>query len=138
MSLERNELYTIRDYMPEDKNFILATWLRGLRYGNPWFNSIDSKAYFDSYHALLTALITKPGISVKIACLRDDAEVILGYAVYQGTRADWLFVKKAWRGIGIAKSLMPNNITVVSHITDVGRGILRKYPHIIFNPFSIT
>lgn len=136
--LERNELVAVRDFLPDDKNFILSTWLKGLRYGNDWFEAIESKTYFEFYRNVLEAILSNPNISVKVACLKEDKEVILGYSVYSGNRLDWVFVKKAWRGIGISKSIVPESITIVSHLTNVGKSILRKRPTIKFNPFALN
>ena len=136
--MNKNDLVAVRDFQPNDKNFILATWLRGLKYGNDWFNAIDPGIYFVVYQAAIERLLGNPNISVKVACLKEDPEVVLGYAVYSGARLDWVFVKKAWRGVGIAKGLVPTGITCVSHLTTVGRSILKKREGIIFNPFSIN
>lgn len=138
MSIDRTALVATRNMVPEDHNFILATWLRGLRYGNDWFALIDKDAYFKTYHTVIETMLVNPDITVRLACLKDDQDVILGYSVYNKTRLDFVFVKKAWRGIGIAKSLLPPTVETVSHLTDVGRSILRKYPNIRFNPFDLT
>lgn len=137
MTLLKKDLIATRDFNENDKSFIMATWLRGLRYGNDWFLAIDSTAYFKTYHRVLEQILSSPNETIKIACLKDDPDVILGYCVFKRERLDWLFVKKAWRGIGIAKQLIPSDIKVVTHITTVGRSILNKSPHIIFNPFSL-
>lgn len=134
--MDRNSLVSIRDATASDKNFIFATWLRGLRYGNDWFALIEPTAYYASYNNFIHGLLTKPGTVVKVACLLDDPDVVLGYAVYEGPVLHWVFVKKAWRGIGLAKSLVPNNTKVVSHLTVLGRNILKKHPQVQFNPFS--
>ncbi len=136
--LQKNDLVTLRDFQPADKNFILSTWLKGLRYGNDWFEAIESKIYFEFYHNVIEIILSRPDTVVKVACLKDDPEVILGYSVYAGNRLDWIFVKKAWRSIGIAKSLVPESITIVSHLTTVGKSILRKRPGVLFNPFSLN
>jgi hypothetical protein len=49
----------------------------------------------------------------------------------------WIFVKKAWRNNGLAKSLIPNNITKVTHLTTVGKALLGKLPGAIFDPFDL-
>jgi GNAT superfamily N-acetyltransferase len=121
----------------EDRNFILATWLKGLRYGNDWFQAIDSNVYFAVYQKVILAILADPRVTVNVACLKDDPEVILGYSVHSGNRLDWLFVKKSWRCIGIGKSLIPEGITLVSHLTSVGRSISRRR-NWVFNPFSIS
>ena len=136
--LDKNDLVMIRDAIPEDKNFIFATWLKGLRFGNDWYGLIDSKVYFRVYHDLIEVLLAKPNTTVKVACLKEDPRVLLGYSVYSSTRLDWVHLKKAWRGIGLAKDLVPNNIASVSHLTSVGRSILKKYDKVIFDPFTFT
>lgn len=126
----------------EDKNFIMATWLKGLRHGNDWYSLIDQKAYFEVYPKVIESILASSYTEVRIACLRSDPEVILGYIVVDGkdpaqpTRAHWIFVKKAWRGIGIARLLTPTTITTVTHLTKTGLGLMKKHQHLIFNPFN--
>lgn len=136
-TIDKNSLIAIRDGAPKDREFIFATWLRGLRFGNDWFTLIDAKIYFSIYHRVIEALLASPHVSIKVACLKDDPDVILGYSVSRGTKLDWVFVKKAWRKVGIAKSLMPPIITYVTHVTKVGKSILQKYPKVSFNPFIL-
>lgn len=136
--LNKNELVTVRDYKPEDKNFIMSTWLKGLRYGNDWFEAIDSKIYFEFYNKVLEVILSRPDTVVRVSCLIEDPEVILGYSVYSPTLIHWVFVKRAWRSIGLAKSLVPEDIKTVSHLTTVGKSIIRKRPGMTFNPFALN
>lgn len=136
--MNKKDLIAIRDFQEADKDFIFATWLRGLRYGNSWFELIDSVIYYKVYHDAIDFILNNPKITIKVACLKDDPEVILGYTVYKGPRLDWVFVKKAWRKIGIAKSLIPKDISSVTHITNVGLSILKKHKNVRFNPFDIN
>lgn len=133
--MNKKDLITTRDGTPEDHGFIFATWLRGLRYGNSWFELIESVVYFKVYHDLIENILGRPHITIKVACLKEDPEVILGYSVYSGTKLEWVFVKKAWRSIGIAKSLVPADTKVVTHMTNVGLSILKKHKNVVFNPF---
>lgn len=134
-TINKSSLIDFRAATSADKSFILATWLRGLRFGNDWFRLIDANSYFSTYHALIETILNRPNITVKVACLKEDPEVVLGYSVYENNRLDWVYVKKAWRSIGIAKTLTPENVTTVSHLTTIGRSILLKYPKVVFNPF---
>ncbi len=136
--MSKSDLVAVRDAVDSDRNFILATWLKGLRYGNDWFEAIDSKIYFDFYHKVIETILARPDAQVRVACLREDPDVILGYSVYAGNRLDWVFCKKEWRSIGIAKSLVPKEITMVSHLTSLGKSILRKHPELKFNPFALN
>ncbi len=119
----------------DDWNFILSTWLKGLRYGNDWFGLIEAPVYYANYQRHIESILQSPVTTIRVACLPDAPEVILGYAVMRGDRLDWTFVKKAMRGYGIAKRLVPDTIKSVSHLTDAGRAILKKRPSITFNPF---
>lgn len=135
--LQKKDLITIRPATLGDKNFIFATWLRGLRHGNDWFQSIDSDIFFKNYHLAIEHIIARPTTNVAVACLRDEPEVILGYSVFDKDRLHWVFVKKSWRNIGIARSLTPTTITSVTHLTKVGKSLLSKLPNVVFNPFNI-
>lgn len=136
--MNKKDLIDIRDVVEADRGFIFATWLRGLRYGNSWFELIDSVVYFKVYHDAIEHILNKPNITIKVACLKEDPEVILGYSVYKDNRLDWVFVKKAWRSIGIAKSLVPPSVHTVTHITNVGLSILKKHQNVRFNPFDVS
>lgn len=131
---EKEQLIKVRDGKPEDVNFIFATWLRGLRYGNEWFHAIEQDRYYASYHKVIQSILTRPNVRVKVACLKEDEDVVLGYAVHENDKLHWVHVKSTWRNIGIAKDLVPATVTTVTNITKVGVKIaLNK--KLIFDPF---
>jgi len=143
-TVNRKELIAVRPYNESDKNFVLATWLRGLYYGESFFSTIPKTIFMENYHNILEGFLAANGDSVKVACLKEDPEVILGYSVVRHTKIgeadisilDWIFVKTAWRGIGIGKMLVPARLNACTHLTKLGSSILKtKYPNIIFNPF---
>lgn len=134
--LNKNELVAIRGFKPDDYNFIIATWLRGLYYGDSWFSLIPKQVFMTRYHHIIEALLGSNKVIVKVACLKEDPEVILGYSVLSVdlTAVHWVFVKKAWRTIGIAKQLTPESVTTATHLTKTGLSILTK-KKTVFNPF---
>lgn len=138
MSVNKSDLVTIRDYNKDtDHNFIIATWLRGLRYGNDWYGMIEQDAYFSKYHEFIELLLNNGQPKIRVACLKSDDSVILGYSVTRNNDEilDFMFVKKAWRMIGIAKSIVPQSIKRVTHVTKIGVSLMKKKPEILFNPF---
>lgn len=136
--LNKKDLIAIRGMYPDDWNFILATWLKGLRYGNDWFGLVEAPVYYASYQTVIERILQSPGTTIRVACLKDSPDVILGYSVTRGNTLDWIFCKSRWRLIGIAKSLVSESVTQVSHLTEVGKAILKKKKSsITFNPFSI-
>jgi hypothetical protein len=135
LELKKKDLIAYRGLHPNDMNFIYSTWLKGLRYGNDWFSFITKEAYFTFYHRIIELILNKPHVIIQIACLKEDPDVILGYSVYEGFVLHWVFVKSAWRKIGIAKDLVPE-FKSVSHITAIAKSILiTKFPQVEFNPF---
>ena len=135
--MNKADLVAIRSVEPGDKNFIFSTWLKGLRYGNDWFGLIHQDCYYKAYHPIIERILSVA--DVKIACLKEDKDVILGYSVSRSIQGnivlDFVFVKSAWRNIGICRSLIPTNTVAVTHVTKVGRSMLEKHKHVIFDPF---
>lgn len=132
----KKDLVSIRGPHPEDVNFIYASWLRGLYYGNTFYGEIPKDIFMANYHKVLEVLLSKA--TVRVACLKDDPEVILGYSITRYTSTgdvalDWIFVKSAWRRIGIGKSLVQDNTNVVTHMSKVGKSL--KPMNWVYNPF---
>lgn len=138
--MDKRELLSVRGYRDGDKNFIFSTFLRGLYYGDSWFTHIPKDIFMANYHVVLEQLLASPNAFVVVSCLKDDPDVILGYAIlnHDLTTLHWVFCKSAWRGIGIAKSLVPPTVTSVTHLTKAGFGILSKHKSVVFNPFNLT
>ena len=138
--MQKANLVSIREALPADRAFILATWLRALYYGDTFFSMIPKDRFMKHYHKLVERFIDSPSALVQVACLKDDPEVILGYSVCHssadGIVLDWIYVKKPWRGIGIAKSLVVPGVVSVSHLTKVGVSLMPKLPKAVFDPFS--
>jgi hypothetical protein len=129
--------FKVRAYKPEDKSFIMATFLRGLYYGDSWFSLMPKDVFMKNYTQVIEAMLLKN--AVMVACLPDDEDVILGYSIisFDFTTIHWVFVKSAFRKQGITKSLLPQYPTQVTHLTDLGRQLLPKFKECIFNPFAL-
>lgn len=132
--MDKRELIHIREAVTEDYNFIMATWLRGLYYGNDWFKRIDKEAFMHHYWGFINKLLTKPTTRIRVACLNDDPQIVLGYSVSEAPVLHWIFVKKAWRKIGLARDLTPKETTTITHITNV---FDERRHHYKFDPFSV-
>ncbi len=133
--MSEQDLITIRDFVEDDRAFILATWLRGLYYGGQSYSDIPKDIFMSTKHAALSTLLESPGVDIKVSCLKEDPSVILGYSVYTNTVLHWLFCKSRWRRTGVATSLLPPKLTAVTHLTDLGKKLLKKRPGVHYNPF---
>jgi hypothetical protein len=132
--VKTHDLVSIRSALPGDKPFIYKTWLRGLYYGCPFFNDIPSRIFYQSYQQILDEMFASGEVQVRVACLKDDSDVILGYCAHAPQTLHWVYVKKPWRKIGVAKLLVDFPIKTVTHQTTATRGLILKY-HFKFNPF---
>lgn len=136
---DQERLYNIRDARIEDLNFIYSTFLRGLYYGNSFYSQIPKDIFMANYKPFITNLIATGRAVINIACLKEDSDVILGYSIlssdYQAIH--FVFVKSRFRKQGIARSLVPQRPVAVTHLTGIGRILLTKFPHTIFNPFKL-
>lgn len=150
--IDISDLYYVRDYNPEvDKAFVLATFLRGLYYGNTFFKMIPKDIFMDNYKRVAEALIDGQRSIIKVACLKDDPDTILGYSILSidFSTIHWVYVKSSetkikgtaekltWRNKGIGKSLVPKYPLAYSHFTDTGLILVKKFDNCIFNPFAI-
>lgn len=133
------DLYIVRAYRETDKNFVLATFLRGLYYGNDFYNMMPKQTFMDNYKIMAEMLLAPERNMIHVAVLKDDIDVILGYSVvsHDHETLHWVFVKAAWRKQGIAKSLTPATINTYSHFTTVGLTLTKKLNNPVFNPFKV-
>ena len=134
-------MIVIRDYRPDaDKNFVMATFLRGVYYGDTWFSLIPKNIFMNAYKKFAEAIVNNPKTIIKVACLQDDPDVMVGYSILSSdfSAITWVFVKAAWRKQGIARQLLPQLPTTVTHLTPLGKSLLPKFKtQVIFNPFYV-
>lgn len=138
--MNKLDLITYRDARDTDLAFIFKSWLLGQFYGNKYgksgkkdreapidyFGSMDRSQFMKWYHKHIETVLAQPDTTVRIACLKEDVDVVLGYSVARGNDLHWVMVKPDWRGIGIARDLIPNGIVNATTITKSGYGIIKK------------
>jgi len=137
--MKKTELVAYRTAVPNDIPLIFSSWLKGIRFGNPAYEALPSKEYYAEMHALINSILQLPETVVTVACLKDDPDTILGYSVAtfesdpldSGSRAmtlHWVFVKRAWRHIGIGGDLTPLTTTRITMVTKAVQKIVDNYP----------
>ncbi len=122
MKNEVKGLIAVRPCEDSDHNFIYATWLRGLYYGNSFFKLSDKAEFMERYERVVQNLLFKSSVDTHVACLIEDPDSIIGYSVTEtvGTTSvlHWVFVKPEWRKVGVASDLIPESVSAVTHIVD--------------------
>lgn len=150
--LKKEDVLTIRFKKIEDEPFIYSSWLNSLYANGIWRNMrtvgtkkqpfMDRKIIF-KYQTVIAHLLAKSNVSVNIACLKDDADIIVGYSVHERMPRDtilhWVYVREDWQREGIARDLCPKNYTIITHLTTDAESILRARqikPKLISLPLS--
>lgn len=126
-------LVDVREGQIDDQDFIYATWLRPFYYDNDYVAEVDKDAFFAKYPKAINLILGGRDVTVRIACLKDDPEVILGYSVIENHKLHWVYVKKAWRQLGIATKLVPKEINTITHLTELAKRL--KPREWKFDPF---
>jgi hypothetical protein len=120
-------------------HLILSSWTKSLRGNNEFFGLIDMPVFFQVYKVLIAQILNRPTTEVRLALLNDDEDVCVGWAVVEGDVLHYVYVKgdiNARRN-GIAKRLVGEGITTITHITKLGKKIWQeKMPNVKFNPFK--
>ena len=111
--------------------------MKGLRHGNEAFKTMSVYEFQSTYQKVLERLMSLPETTTTIASLKEDEDVIVGYSITRPEIIDWVFVKRAWRRLGIAKSLLAHIIPKrVTHLTTIPGEFLRKKHNLIYDPFK--
>lgn len=123
-------MISIRGAEAGDIAFIYSTFLRGLRFGNPYFEQMDSDSYFAAKKEEITAVLCQPDVSVRVACAADDREVILGYVVARVAEESsvvWVWVRPALRRQGVATKLCHGlRVRYAENTTNIGAEIIKR------------
>jgi hypothetical protein len=134
-SSQTERLITLREAVKEDEGFIYSTWLKGLYYGNEYMREVPEDLFGFRYRRIIETILLKS--AVVMAVLTEDTDVIIGYSVIEPRDGKmvlhWCHVKPAWRKLGIAHRLVPDEVTITTHLTKVGKAIKPK--RITFDPF---
>ena len=95
---------TIRSYNPmTDDSYIYSTWSKYAWYSSKDPISISKHQFFKQKNAYIKDILQN-GV-VKVACVKDDPYVIMGYIVVHNNKVEWLCVKKDYHNQGIEELL---------------------------------
>lgn len=138
MSVEVEKEIHIRGLDKGDVNYIYSTWLNGFYFGSTRpKNPATKNTEFHFQNEVVKTILDNPNTFVAIACLRSEPDVIIGYSVFEtkdnSVTLHWVFVKEAWRRLGVATMIVPKEVNEVTHLTKLAKAIK---PHKWnYNPF---
>lgn len=98
----------IRDHVESDHPFLYATYLKNNWYDKTNTTTLKKATWMGLQHSRLEKVLNNQ--KVKIACLEEDPDIILGYGFQDGA-APFVYVKLAWRQNKLnLKELLLNSI----------------------------
>jgi hypothetical protein len=138
MLLKRPE-WNIRPAREGDIPFIMATWLNSYRYDSAIGKTCRNAVFFDEYSQIIAAIMAGKHTKTLVACMKEDDDILFGYAVFDPQVLHYVFVKEAFSGFGIAKSLVECALPIdaYTHKTECVDEILRVNETIYYNPFLL-
>lgn len=105
-----------------DSAFIFSSWRKAL-----WFDEKRDEKIANQFYSLASKRIKKilalPQTIVRIACLQNDPNHIIGYSVMIDTHLEWVYVKVDYRKQGIATLLIQGFESYSEPETKIGKAI---------------
>lgn len=121
----------------EYRNYLFGKWKRSLRHGNEYFRLMDNKAFNLAYDFIIAGTLLRADAVVRLAVLSDSMDVALGWSLIQNDILHYVFVQSEYRGMGLARKLVPVPINKITHLTKTGMSLWSaKAPRAEFNPFA--
>lgn len=108
-----------------DAPCLFSTWRNNLWFDKPR-DQKKADQFFKAANKHIKYLLNLPDIKVKIACLKDDPDMIVGYSVINKDNLEWVYVKADYRRKGIAKLLSKGIKTISVPATRLGEKIAEK------------
>lgn len=134
----QNTTITIRNVNETDLPFIYSSFLRSIYYSNKYFNKVPAKLFFEKYKIVVNHILNRPFVIIKIVCLEDMPDIVLGYAIAEEHVLHYVYVKEAWRTQRLSALLVSTlmEIKEVSHLTTIG-DVIRLKKGWVYNPFTV-
>jgi GNAT superfamily N-acetyltransferase len=143
MSIPRKLPIRIRSISDSDVSFVFNSWLRSFK-GSPKYKHVENTIFYQNHHKIVQQCILRS--QVLLACDENDLSQILGYIV--ADRIDdiltvhYVYVKQAFRGLGIASMLLKEVgydkkiATIYTHATEFGLKLCRN-TNFVFHPYIV-
>lgn len=90
------QLISIRDHTSDDEPFLFATYLKNNWYDKTNSTTLKKATWMSLQHKRLEKVLQNQ--KVKVACLKSDPDVIIGYA-FEDAGKPFVYIKLAWRGL---------------------------------------
>ena len=127
----------VRPAVDNDLAYISSTWLKAYLSGSALGSRMSHETYYTLHRPLVASLLGR--CTVTVAHPAEDHDTILGFIVCAPGVVHMLYVRNAWRGNGIARTLMADrdpNATLFTCWTEAGASLARKYRGLTYYPYA--
>lgn len=125
----------VRKSTPDDKDFIMDSWIRGQYHGSPYWSQMPKDLFYKHYAKRIEQILATPLTATYVAVLSDDPSIIIGFMVSTRSTLHWAYTKLDYRGQGVQRLLAQGQgFTHTSSSTLPGASISKK-KKLMFNPF---
>jgi hypothetical protein len=97
--------FVVRAGTESDVPFICKSWLETLRSSHE-ARAVDSASFSRHHLAIISRILKRPGVQVRIAAPPDDDFTVYAFVVMEPGKIHLAYTRKAWRRMGIAKELL--------------------------------
>lgn len=125
---DSNKTVVLRDYESfTDDPFIFSTWRKAV-----WFDkqkptdSLDP-IFFRQKTKQIRNILASPNILIRLACLKDDPDQIIGYSILDNMVIEFVYVKVDYRKQGIASLLTKGFKSCAQPTTKIGASIIKRH-----------
>jgi len=136
-------IVAVRPATSDDIAFIFSTWLHNFKSGSLFAKRIPYAVFFQNHHRVLERILARPEVQSLVACPSDSPDTIVGYLIHEGNVVHYVYVKGAFRKLGVARALavaakLDLEKVVCSHWTFAAddlamKGKLLYNPYLMFN-----
>lgn len=91
----------VRSMSKEDEPFIFATYLKNNWYSGKLSTTLKKDTWMRVQHGRLEALFANAPEQVKVVCLEEDHNTILGYRLQ-----DFIYIRPQWRSIANIEGML--------------------------------
>jgi hypothetical protein len=125
--MEKETRAIIRDANTgSDHAFLYSSWRNAL-----WFaEKRDPKAsdlFYKEASEYIAALLKDPEAKIRIACLSDDPDMLLGWSLMRGDHLEFVYVKIDYRRKGIGRILTHDVRMFSPPQTKIGKSLAEKF-----------
>ena len=128
----------IRQARESDLALVYKTWIDTYAESN-FARKVRRALYPVRQRNLINQILARPTTHVLVACVPDDEETLLGWAVLETPNViHYAFMKKDFRRFGIAEDLCraAGDAILFSHRTPFGECFIRSFRRSVYDPYA--